>query len=274
MIRAALLVTLVGTVAHADPCIPDFRSAERLVLDGSAVKFCDDQAPKKQQCFAVDLATGKATSIARFDPPAPPSKGSTLEIAGKTAKACTADGACKTLRPKARVDDGLGMHGEVGTKLAVLINLSRIETFDVKTGKRIAGFDSGKGMCASVSIVADDVLLVQNRECGTDGGAAFFATPKGKRLAAVPIAVTAPVVLDGSVSFVAAQGDELVVQDSKTGKLARRIPLGKPHAETSPQLVGDARRVVVVYGGERAGDIAVVDLATDKVTAFAAQRCP
>jgi len=275
--RWLLLLAATTSVAHAQsaPCITSFRSAEGVEVRGGAVSFCDDETPKKQKCFAIDLATGKVTSAKRPEPTST-SSGPTLEINGKKAKACAA-GRCKTLKPRARVDEGLGMHGNVRGNLVVLVNLGEVETFALKTGKRIGGFTAGNGDCTTVTLVADDVLLVQNRFCGDDEkGTHYFATPKGKRIAVVggtkPIEVGAPAELGAQVAFVSMKSDEVVVHDVKTGAVARRIPLGNAD-EAWPAIEGDDKRLVVVFGGARAGDLAVVELATEKVTTHAAKRC-
>jgi hypothetical protein len=273
-VKALILVAVSASLAHAEaPCITAFRTAQRVTIDGNAVKFCDDEGPKKQQCFARDLATGATTSTKVTDAVDAPD-GPTLSIDGKKAKVCTAAGACKKLTPKARVDEGLGMHGMARGKLAVLINMDRIETFDVKSGKRLAGFSAGKGDCTNVAVLDGDVLYVHNQFCGDDEkGTHWFASAKGKKIADVPVHVVEPAILDTALAFVAFTGDEVIVQDWKSGKVTRRIALGKPSSESWPAIEGDAKRLVVVYGGDRRGDVAVIDLATEKVTTHAAKRC-
>lgn len=278
--RAALaLVTIPATlvvgavIARADTCVPDFRAADLLRLDTHAVQFCDDKIGDKRQCFAVDLATGKLA-------PAHPSTdliggATTLKLATKSAKVCVAGGSCKTLVPKARIDPGLQMHGTARGERAALINMAQVETFDAKTGARLAQFTAGKGDCTDVAILAPDLLLVKNVNCGSDdGGTSFFATAKGKQIAAVPIPAAAAHATGTTVAFVSVGGDEIVVMEGPTGKVVKRVAIGKPASDVFPSVVGDANRVVVVYGRDRAGDVAVVDLATDKVRTFAAKRCP
>jgi hypothetical protein len=276
LMRAAIaLVVMLGGVAHAgDPCIRHFRAAERLRLDGNAVVFCDDEDADKQQCFAVDLATGKAAAAHPRAEPVP--SDTTLTIATRSAKACLAGGgACKTLVPKAHIDQGLAMHGVARGERAALINMAEVETFDVKTGKRLARFTAGKGDCTNVKILAPDLLLVKNADCGSDdGGTSFFATAKGKKTAAVPIAASDAHVLDTTVAFVAATGDRAVVMDGPTGKVVTQVTLGEPASDVFPTVVADGKRLVVVYGGDRAGDLAGVELASGKVATFAARRCP
>lgn len=274
--RAALALLLATTAsAEPPPCIPAFRFAERVTLTGNAVQFCDDESPKKQQCFEVDLGTGRTQRAKVAAPPDSAESDVTLAIAGKRAKVCRA-GACKTLTPKARVDEGLAMHGTARGRLAVLINRDQIETFTT-AGKRIARFSAGKGDCTRVGLLAGDVLLIANRFCGDDEqGTHWFATAKGKSIAAVggdkPVHVAEPLLLDDGVAFVAIKGDEIIVQDGKT--VTSRIPLDKAASDVWPTLAGDARRFVVVFGGDRAGDVVVVDRATEKLARHAAARCP
>jgi len=272
--RAALALVIVAAgTARADTCIPDFRAAERLQLDAHAVRFCDDKVGDKRQCFAVDLATGKlASAHASTDATGGET---TLTLAKKTAKVCVVGGSCKTLVPKARIDPGLQMHGVARGERAVLMNMAEVETFDAKTGARLARFTAGKGDCTNVTILAPDLLLVNNANCGSDdGGTSFFATAKGKQIAAVPIPAASAHATGTTVAFVSAGGDEVVVMDGPTGKIAKRVAIGKPASDVFPSVVSDANRLVVVYGRDRAGDVVVVDLATDKARTFAAKRCP
>lgn len=267
VVRVAALL-LHATTAYADPpCITEFVTAEAVAIEGNAVRFCDDQAGKKQKCFAVDLTTGVASSVPI--PKATKSPSSLeLQIDGKTAKVC-AGGKCKALKPKAHVDEGLGMHGTVRGKLAVLINLDRVETFDVATGKRLAGFDAGKGLCADVTILSDTMLLVHDEECGNDGTMpeeSWFATPKGKRVAKVGIKAGTPAIGGTTAAFVARDGSELVVHDTTTGKQSSRTALS---AGPGAAIAVDGQRVVVVAGGKQAGDVTVIGKPT-----LAAKRCP
>jgi hypothetical protein len=79
---------------------------------------------------------------------------------------------------------------------------------------------------------------------------------------------------DAYEAFVSKQGHQVIVQAVKTGKVVNRIAVGPARDETFPTLAGDDKRFVVVFGGERAGEIAVIDRATENVTAHAAKRCP
>lgn len=272
----ALGLGLAAAPAAADPCITDFPMAEDVAVASGAVTFCDARSKKKKSCFARELATGKTSSAPRPEPAAAPV---TVEIDGKRAKVCKGT-ACKPLAPKAPVDDTLAMRGVVNAAgtLVALINTTQVETFDAATGKRLAGFAAGKSTCTYVRFLGD-TLHVRNLDCGTDSGTSWLATRTGAKLAIVggdkPIDAMISLALDGTrAAFAATTGDVLVVQDVATGKVEKRIALGAAAADSRPVPAGDAKQLAIVFGGARRGDIAVVDLATDKVTAHAATRCP
>lgn len=279
-LACTLLVAGSASQASADPapCLPGGSSITRAELIDGRVEFCDDDEDKPT-CLSVDLTTGAASK--RRPGASLGMAKATIEIVGKTAKVCQPGGKpCKKLKPKARIDEGLGMTAEVndaGT-LAVLLNLEQVETFDAKTGKRIAQFKSGTASCATVSFLGVDTLYVWSEDCGGGDGTSWLATKKGKRIAIVggdkPIEAMPPVLLEGTrAAFVSERGDVLVVQDVKSGAVTKRIALGAAVEETRPTVLGGPARAVIIYGDKRAGDVAVVDLATDKVTTHPGKRC-
>ena len=69
----------------------------------------------------------------------------------------------------------------------------------------------------------------------------------------------------------AARGEAAVIQDVRTGKIKKRIALGARSTPATP--LSDGKRLVLAYEGKRLGDLAVVDLATYKVTKLAGTRC-
>jgi hypothetical protein len=282
MKRLACTLLLAGSVssvsAEPEPCLAGGASITKAELIDRRVDFCDDNEDKPV-CLSVDLTTGAARKRG-----AGASLGmaiATIEVGTRTAKVCQPGGKpCKTLKPKARVDEGLGMSGvvnDMGT-LAVLLNLEQVETFDAKTGKRIAQFKSGTASCATVSFVGDETLYVWSEDCGGGDGTSWLATKKGKKIAIVggdkPIEAMPPVLLEKTrAAFVSERGDVLVVQDITSGAVEKRLALGVAVEETMPTVLGSGSRAVVVYGGKRAGDVVVVDLATDKVTTHPGKRC-
>lgn len=284
IVFAALAVPAVVN-AQPEPCVRDFASPEDVVLAGGSVGFCDDH--RKPGCYSVDLATGKLAIAKIVAPPEPPPVAE-LKVGDESASVCFAGKkACTVLRPRSRIDPGLGMGGAINASgsFAALDNGNQIETFDVRTRTRLATFSAGKGACSGASFLAGDVLLVQNADCGTDSIASRLTTLKGKTLTAIggdkPIPVAGRVHLDGvRYAFMSSTGDVVVIQDVKTGKVEQRITIGAP-INRPPTLVGNSSRLAIVFGGavhdavaERWGDVAVVDLATAKVTVHTAKRCP
>src|SRR6185436_9716593 len=116
--------------------------------------------------------------------------------------------------------------------LAALASLEWIDTFDLKSGKRLATFKTGpkQSSCNALEF-AGDTLVIGEETCGEDGMTAWLATAKGKKLADVggdnPITLgfqsIAPVA-GTSFAFSTLTGEAVVVQDVKTGKVAKRLP--------------------------------------------------
>ena len=75
------------------------------------------------------------------------------------------------------------------------------------------------------------------------------------------------------IAFVTPGADAVVLQDKKTGAVTKRIAIGPPDANDF-MVAGHGNRFVVVFGDKRAGDVAVVDVVTDKVVVHTAKRCP
>ena len=126
---------------------------------------------------------------------------------------------------------------------------------------------------------AGDTLDISNVECGATTGKEWLATKLGKRIAAIggasPIMTGSPPVhvTDNTWAFTPDGGDVVILQDVVTGKVVKRISVGKADPDSPATLVGDSTHIVLIYGGTRAGDLAVIDVATGKVTQFPAKRC-
>lgn len=283
------MLAAVTTQVQAAPCVKNASEPTQLSIAGGAVKFCLGQG-NQRACYTVALDSGALGTIAapkgetqRFAPTSPQPK---IEVGDASVSVCNADGsACRTLKPKGEVDPGLGITAavnEAGTLAALgyLANRPQVELFDLTNGKRLGKLAAGskKLMCLELSFVGDS-LYVGEAECGSETTSAWLATRMGKKVAAVggnpafkPSGDT--VHVEKNVwAFGSAAGDAVVLQDVKTGKVSKRIAIGPASDEASAALLGDGKRLVVVFDGSRAGDVAIVDLATDKVTTHAAARC-
>lgn len=243
--------------------------------------FCFDG----QACYAADLASGglKSSGPAGKDLPllAPEPDEPQLKDPDSIT-VCKHDGsACKKLVPKHDVDPGIGITSAVnaaGTLGAIFVQggTSYVEVFDVASTKHVATFTvPNRGMCGFLDF-AGDTLDVTAVDCGdgSKGNEALY-TKRGKRLAQLPFMTGgAPAhVTDNVWAFAPDDGSVIVLQDVVTGRLVKRISVGKGDPNSFATVVGDSAHIVVVYGGARAGDIAVVDVATGKVTQFPAKRC-
>jgi hypothetical protein len=284
---------------HAQPAPKPAAPATCMAADAEPVLIAIDANKLRQcawdgahlSCFATELATGawsSAAAPAGSERPriAPIAGAPKIDVGDQRATVCHADGsACKTLTPKSPVDPGLGLSaaanaaGTLGA-LGYYGDKTWVETFDLATGKRIARVAAGskKVKCVTVDVLGD-ALYVDEAVCGGEVSTAWLGSKAGKRIAAVggaqPIHPSGQAVhlADTLWAFSAAAGDTVVLQDVKTGKVTKRIAIGPAVETASAALVGDARRLVLVFGGSRAGDVAVVDLASDKVTSYPGKRC-
>lgn len=244
-------------------------------------------------CFTTDLATGAWSASSA--PPGehrprivPAATAPKVQIDDQSATVCRADGsACKTLTPKTEVDPGLGLSAaanDAGTLAALgyygADSKTWVETFDLATGKRIGRVRVGSknALCVNVHVFGDS-LYVSEEVCGAPARTAWLGTRTGKKLAAVggaqPIHPSGQAVhlADASWAFASSEGDALVVQDVTTGKVTKRIVTGPATNAASAALLGDSKRLVLVFGGSRAGDVAITDPATGKVTSYPGKRC-
>jgi DNA-binding beta-propeller fold protein YncE len=272
---------------HADPvCVKGGDHAHSLGLSTTSASFCFDG----QGCYAADLASGtlKATGPAGKDLPllAPEPDAPKVTEGAADITVCHHDGsACKKLVAKNQIDPGINFTSAVNASgtlgaIAVLGGPIHIEVFDVASANHVATFALPHGgLCGYVSF-AGETLDVMQVDCG-DGtsGKEWLYTKRGKQIARVGGAAPfltggAPVhVTDDVWAFAPSDGSVIVLQDVVTGKVMKRISVGKADPNMWATLAGDSAHLVLVFGGARAGDIAVVDVATGKVTQFPAKRC-
>jgi hypothetical protein len=268
--------------ADADPVL--------IAIDGNKLRQCTWDGAHLS-CFATDLATGAwstAAAPASTERPriAPAAGAPKIDVADQSASVCHADGsACKTLTPKAQVDPGLGLSAaanEAGTigALGYYGDKPWVETFDLATGKRLGRAAAGSKAVKCIAVnVLGDALYVDESVCGGEVSTAWLGSKTGKRIAAVggaqPIHPSGHAVhlADTQWAFSTSAGDVVVVQDVKTGKVAKRIAVGAAVDTASASLLGDSKRLVLAFGGSRAGDVAVIDVASAKVTSYPGKRC-
>jgi len=280
------LLALASSPARADkPCVDGGDRAENAAVSTTAATFCFD----KGSCYSADLATGHIT----VGKPAP----SELPVLAEAPDApkltdgesditvCRHDGTqCKKLATKHEIDPGIGFVSAVnasGTLAAIGVQGEPffVDVFDVASGKRTTfKLPSGGGLCGTLAF-AGDTLDASRSECGTNTGKEWLASKSGKVLARIggasPIMTGGPPVhvTDDVWAFAPDTGSVVVLQDVVTGKVMKRVAIGKADPNSLATLVGNSTHLVLVYGGARAGDLAVIDVATGKVTSFPANRC-
>jgi hypothetical protein len=271
------------SLLYADPvCVKGGDHAHSVGLSTTSVTFCFDG----QSCYAADLSSGalKPTGPAGKDLPllVPAPDAPHVTEGGSDITVCHHDGSsCKKLVAKHEIDPGINFASAVNASgtlaaIAVLGGPIYVEVFDVASTNHVATFALPRGgLCGFVNF-AGDALDVTQVDCG-DGtlGKEWLYTKRGKRLAQLPFMTGgAPAhVTDNVWAFAPDDGSAIVLQDVVTGKLVKHISVGKGDPNSVATLVGDSAHLVLVFGGARAGDIAVVDVATGRVTQFPAKRC-
>src|SRR6185312_12335538 len=167
---------------------------------------------------------------------------------------CKHDGsACHKLVPAHEVDPGIGITTAAnasGTLAAIFVQgaTSYVEVFDVASAKHVATFTvPNAGMCGFVAF-AGDTLDVTAVDCGVGmTGTDFLYTKGGKRLAKLPFMTGSPPAhVDGNVwAFTPGDGSVVVLHDVVTGKLVKRISVGKADPDAWATLVGDGAHLVL-----------------------------
>lgn len=238
-------------------------------------------------CFKIDLTSAQIRRAPDEGAKRSESKPWKMEVGENEVTICPKSGRdCKTVRATYEVDPGLGLSAELsedGQRVALAYpeNSTIVEVFHVATGKKLMELRGRvkKAMCIAASF-AGDVVLVEERDCGVSAiSALWLAGPDGKRIAdaggSKAFATSfVPAHLSGDDwAFASAKGDVIAIQDVKTGKVKKKISLGKKSARP-PVLVADAKRLVAAYGDKDLGRVVVVDLATYKVKKLEAASCP
>ncbi len=289
-----LLPQISGRVAAADPCVPPGSDPVMLAMTGGKLSYCFAIDNTKASCFTTEVATANTATAPSPAPlgqawptlaPSPRKLRFKHADGGKQPQLCHGDGTrCVTLAMTHEIDQGMGLVAAENAALtiAALSTLEWIDTFDVKTGKRLASFSTGPkhSSCNWLDFAGDTLVVRERADCAQTSSTAWLATKTGVKLAEV--GGTSPIMLGAiaiaratgdSYAFATEAGDQLIYQDVKTGKVNKRITIGPVVAGTSAALLGDDGSLALVFGGARAGDVVIVDLATDKVSTSPGKRC-
>lgn len=295
---AWLVVALASAVAspvRAEPaaCLAGHDRPRWVAVRDGKLELClESSGAERALCYAVTLDSGAletlALSLPGFETPLPnlrPVQGLPELVVGESTVEVVRSGRIKVLKVSGEVDPGLGLTAAVnpaGTRVAVtyLDSTPRIEVFDAARGLRLGAFSGRhRGLdCLYAEPLGAGVLVVE-RECGAESGRGYLATVGGQLIAELGgkkrfAPAEDPVYVDGNRwAFTSARGDEVVVQDVVTGKVTKRLALGK--RSDSPVLAAaEGSTLVVVYGGPRLGDLAIIDLSRHRVRKLRTPRCP
>ncbi len=74
-------------------------------------------------------------------------------------------------------------------------------------------------------------------------------------------------------AFVDNPGASVVIEDVATAKVAKTIATGVKNNAGVQELASDGSKVVVVYGMDKAGTLAVLDVGAGKAKKVAGQQC-
>jgi hypothetical protein len=277
---ASMSVVVWSGAAAAQPCIRGRTTPMLVSLDGDAVKFCFDLGDSVA-CYREALADG---ALSTWTAPSKPAEQPTsLKLDG--SKVTLGKTTIATKLPQSPDKPLQAAANAAGTLLAVWDSAGTkktIETYDVATGSRLASFHAGSTdeACVGVSFLGD-TLMIDESNCAGPDDTAWLATKAGKRLAMVgggkgipTFEITPARVKDSVWAFNSAGGDEVALQDVGSGKVVKKIKLGDNRGILTNAMVGDDKRLVVVLGDDNAGDVAAIDLATDKVTRQSPAKCP
>lgn len=263
--------------------------------EAERVSYCVGTAV--DQCFSLDLTSGKLTSLAR--PPVAQSRSlepvGRIESTNPELKVCTTD-ACKTLTPQ--VWPGAApLHAATnGAVAAVLLGdaprgRGHVDVYDVAKAKKLASFRYARGdfRCGEIAMLGSTIYVAAN-VCEEPSGRAALYTIKGRRLAYVGgkrdfgTYGSELTQIDGtSWAFLGENGNKLVIQDVVKGKVTKRIDtsalfttvaaanMGNP-GESALVRLGPGK-LAVIGGTPANGSVAVVDVATGEVKVVRAPLC-
>jgi hypothetical protein len=293
---AVVLVLLAPFAALADPpsdaaapCVNRggalVRKVHDVAIDAKTLKFCTGD-----DCWTLDRATNAVTAAPKVTPaPAKPSapagmltdvKGTALATADKAhvefcPKGTAVKAACKSFQlaiktPAAGVDPAMNATGTLGA----VVYRGGAEPDDPNYGpSHVVAFDLVKGnqlgaLEASDVVVLDHGFVVDSAKLYSDA-----LKPVGKLAAHDEVWIK----VGPSTDLIALRDDttgEAVLQDTRTGKVKARIPLGAADKATFFQLVAspDGAMVYAIGSVGDEGDVVVIDVAKRKLVTHASPK--
>jgi len=261
--------------------------------DEAKISYCVGTAV--DQCFSLDLASSKLTSLAE------PPKGQSpslqaqahVETTNPELKVCTEGAGCKTLTPQVWPGAAPLRAATNGAIAAVILGDAEagkgyVEIYDVMKTKKLATIKYAKGefRCGDIAILGDAVYINATVCQGTSGRAALYSA-KGKKIANVggkpdfgTFGNAYTQIDETHWAFLEENGNRIALQDVTKGKVVKSIDLGSLFADAKMGNPGESAivrvgtgKVAVVGGTPANGSVAVVDLTTGDVKVVIASMC-
>ncbi|HET9621853.1 MAG TPA: hypothetical protein VFP84_10820 [Kofleriaceae bacterium] len=283
------------------PCIRPAEDAPAAIraatAEGTRVAFCVGEAA--DQCFAIDVATGKLDML--HAPPAPAAaRAARVSVTNPDLQICRATGSCTSLTPQV-LPNASKLHATTntdGTFAVVLLGDAErgkgyAEVWDVGKARRTAAFPYARGefRCGEVDMVGDTIYLSASTCAGPAARAALYSL-RGRKIANVggkefgsygnahvQVAAT-------TWAFLEENGARLVIQDVVKGKVVKTIDtsaLWTPDGSTSPTAMGNPGehalvklgdgRLAVIAGTPANGNVATIDPESGAVHVWRAPMC-
>jgi hypothetical protein len=259
--------------------------------DKKQVHYCVGTAI--DQCFALELATGKLTRL----PDQPESQTPAiqapahLETTDPELKVCGTTG-CKTLTPQVWPGAAPLRAATNGSVAAVMLGDAAagkgyIEVYDVMKMTKLASFKYARGefKCGEIGMVGD-TIYVGTSMCASPSGRAALYTAKGKKIANVGgktdfgmFGNAYTQVEDTVWAFLEENGNRIALQDVVKGKVVKLIDvselfsakMGNPGESAIVRL--DGGRIAVIAGTPANGSVAIVDVTSGVVKIVRAPLC-
>jgi hypothetical protein len=272
-----------AAIAHADG-------------DEKRLTYCVGTAV--DQCFAMDLATGKLTNLPDQPKGQIPALDASarIETTNPEFKVCTEATGCKTLTPQVWPGAAPLRAATNGNIAAIMLGDAEagkgyVDIYDVMKTKKLATFKYARGefKCGDLAMLGETLYVNATVCAGTSGRAALYSS-KGKKIANVggkPDFGTfgnSYTQVEGPMwAFLEENGNRIALQDVVKGKVVKSIDVGALFAGAGSAKMGNPGesaivrlgngKVAVVGGTPSNGSVAIVDLTTGDVKVVPATMC-
>lgn len=264
--------------------------------DETAVSYCVGTAV--DQCFSLDLASGKLTHLSEQPKPQPQAltAEARVETTNPELKVCTEATGCKTLTPQVWPGAAPLRAATNGTVAAVMLGDAEagkgyVELYDVQKTKKLATvrYARGEFRCGDIAMLGETLYVNATVCSGTSGRASLYSS-KGRKIANVggkPDFGTfgnAYTQVDGTMwAFLEENGNRLALQDVIKGKVVKAIDVTPLFADAGSAKMGNPGesaivrlgngKVAVIGGTPANGSVAILDLTSGEVKVVRASMC-